>query len=494
MRKAKDQATKVQTKGVSQKEVKDLMKDIFVDDIEVSKNVSIPKEMRSYLESLGDSKMVVRYMSDQYKQIQEFRIRNQNQLRSLVQGYDLAGSDHEKVLMTNLIFAENQEALNKKYIDIITDGIPICQWMKSIVGIGPIFAAALYSTFDVTKASYATNFLSYAGLNDNNNPWLGTEKAKKMIGEAVDNRNEKFKEIEYQFRNELEREGVTDFTAFKKKIIELIKKLVEGEEKKRSKQFDKKSVINFGTKTELAKVYMDLYYDTPWDIFPLIKKAAKDVAKVNAKDFAETPHIYEYLLCLAYPKYAGDMLIQEISDITTRQVVNIKKGIISGMLTKYNSADKKIDFTMPMIKDFESYLAKPPYNIDLKKKCYLIGDSFIKQRSRGSMYGKIYYARLQQETAANEKFAYKDQAEKLLSEKNFDKNKESTKTLMEGKLTASHLTARARRYAVKLFISHVYEAMYYDVYREQPPMPYIIAIEGHHDYIAPEVDYKKFLK
>ena len=97
MRKPKDQATKVQTKGVSQKEVKDLMKDIFVDDIEVSKNVTIPKEMRIYLESLGDSKMVVRYMSDQYKQIQEFRIRNQNQLRSLVQGYDLAGSDHSPI-------------------------------------------------------------------------------------------------------------------------------------------------------------------------------------------------------------------------------------------------------------------------------------------------------------------------------------------------------------------------------------------------------------
>ena len=50
------------------------------------------------------------------------------------------------------------------------------------------------------------------------------------------------------------------------------------------------------------------------------------------------------------------------------------------------------------------------------------------------------------------------------------------------------------RYAVKLFISHVFEAMYFAEFHEEPPKAYVIQYMGHHDYIAPEVDYKKFIK
>ena len=55
----------------------------------------------------------------------------------------------------------------------------------SIKGIGPTLAAGLLAYFDVTGIEYATHFMSYAGLNDNNRPWLGREKTEKIVNEIL---------------------------------------------------------------------------------------------------------------------------------------------------------------------------------------------------------------------------------------------------------------------------------------------------------------------
>ena len=144
------------------------------------------------------------------------------------------------------------------------------------------------------------------------------------------------------------------------------------------------------------------------------------------------------------------------------------------------------------IDDITSFLAKPPYNLELKTKLWLISDIFVKNKNRGSMYGEMYDKRLAYETERNEKLMYKDQAERILKEKNIS-DKKTKECLESGKLTHAHLVARAKRFAVKLFVSHLYEAMYYDKYHEEAPKTYVIAIKGHHDYIAPEVDYHKYL-
>ena len=36
--------------------------------------------------------------------------------------------------------------------------------------------------------------------------------------------------------------------------------------------------------------------------------------------------------------------------------------------------------------------------------------------------------------------------------------------------------------------------MYYDKFKTKAPRAYVIEHMGHHDYIAPEVDYKEFIK
>lgn len=122
-------------------------------------------------------------------------------------------------------------------MDVITEEIPICRWMKSIKGIGPVISAYLYSALVVNvweevdldsipeyvdiagitewkrktnyelgsycrfkgkfyKANqstysvpgtirYGTDFTSYTGLNDNNNPWLGEKGAAEVMKKAL---------------------------------------------------------------------------------------------------------------------------------------------------------------------------------------------------------------------------------------------------------------------------------------------------------------------
>lgn len=54
-------------------------------------------------------------------------------------------------------------------------------------------------------------------------------------------------------------------------------------------------------------------------------------------------------------------------------------------------------------------------------------------------------------------------------------------------LPPAHIHARAKRYAVKLFLAHWFEVAYRDWYAEEPPLPFPIAQRGHVHYISPDV-------
>lgn len=144
-------------------------------------------------------------------------------------------------------------------------------------------------------------------------------------------------------------------------------------------------------------------------------------------------------------------------------------------------------------------LAKIPYNKNLKTTMYLIGKSFILNKNRGSKYGRIYMERLSYETKKNEEGAYADQAKRNLEMKTYKKNTESYKAYIQGKLPQSQLVKRASRYATKIFLNHVYEAMYYDKYGKRAPWPYILCYDPkyadpqHVHYITPEVDYIPYI-
>ena len=131
-----------------------------------------------------------------------------------------------------------------------------------------------------------------------------------------------------------------------------------------------------------------------------------------------------------------------------------------------------------------------PYNKDLKVVCHKIGTSFHKLCNNDkSLYGRLFKERLAYELEKNDKGDYADQAAKILEEKNF-KNKEIKAVYESGKLPISHIYARCERYVTKLFISHAFEAAYFNEYGKMPPAPYALCFcEGHNDYIGPEVPY-----
>ena len=128
---------------------------------------------------------------------------------------------------------------------------------------------------------------------------------------------------------------------------------------------------------------------------------------------------------------------------------------------------------------------KRPWNANLKVLCWKVGQSFMKLRSfDNDIYGKVYEERKVYEIARNDRGGNAESAQVQLNLKRFGQNK--TREILEsGKLPPGQIDARARRYAVKLFLSHLHHVMYEDRFKTAPPKPYIIAVGEHTHFIAP---------
>jgi len=125
---------------------------------------------------------------------------------------------------------------------------------------------------------------------------------------------------------------------------------------------------------------------------------------------------------------------------------------------------------------------KRPWNASLKTLCWKIGESFVKVKSRDKdIYGQYYEQRKVLETANNSVLMYKSQADE--GAKRVGKNTEAYKHYSVGKLPPGHIHARAKRYAVKLFLAHWHETAYREHYKTDPPLPYPIAHMGHVHHI-----------
>jgi hypothetical protein len=123
---------------------------------------------------------------------------------------------------------------------------------------------------------------------------------------------------------------------------------------------------------------------------------------------------------------------------------------------------------------------KRPHNAALKVVCWKIGESFVKVSGiESDVYGKIYLARKAYEQALNDAGQYAAQAEAQLRIKKIGKSTEAYKHYAAGKLPPGHLHARAKRYSVKLFLSHWHAEAYRDRFKREPPLPYPIAHLGH---------------
>lgn len=123
---------------------------------------------------------------------------------------------------------------------------------------------------------------------------------------------------------------------------------------------------------------------------------------------------------------------------------------------------------------------KIPWNASLKTLCWKIGRSFVfVSGHEDAYYAQVYLKRKEYEVAKNAIFDYKAQAEAALANKNFKRDTIAKQFYEKGQLPPAHIDQRARRYAVKLFLSHYHEVAYKLHYGTAPPLPYPIAALGH---------------
>jgi len=150
-----------------------------------------------------------------------------------------------------------------------------------------------------------------------------------------------------------------------------------------------------------------------------------------------------------------------------------------------------------------------PWNAELKTLCYKIGESFVKGRnSEKDMYGHLFGERKLKEWAKNlqggnaEAAAVKAAkvgkdtvaylwysgqinpkwAEDLMkSGKPFPQKfpKKATQGTGVAMLPPAHIHARARRWTVKLFLSHLFEVMYIAHHGREPEQPFVLTMDGH---------------
>lgn len=345
-------------------------KSFYTEDI----SDSLSKEIKASFAVKIPTKEEARFLQDAYYQTQDKRIAIAGQVRSLNQGAD-SKSNNDKNNEENLSFlvwylekTKNMEENIKKALEAFSDSYYISRWAKKVKGIGPVISTVLAANLEIKdKTMHAGNWWSYCGLNDNNRPWLGREKSKTIVEEAIKN------------------------------------------------------------------------HDGVLDDFTVYEVAAKSKWK------------YEWL---------------------ANRAKDSKKG------WKKDELIKACSFI--------------PYNKSLKVLMYKIGHSFrLSKNKPDSLYGRILKEREQYENTKNQNGDYTDQAANILATKNIGKKTIAYSYYSKGQLPPAHIAQRAERYATKLFISHLFEAAWYNKYNEKCPEPYIIGFDesGHNDYIEPEVPY-----
>lgn len=129
---------------------------------------------------------------------------------------------------------------------------------------------------------------------------------------------------------------------------------------------------------------------------------------------------------------------------------------------------------------------KRPWNARLKVVCWKLGESFVKvSGDPEAFYGQAYATRKARESAKNAAGDFAAQAAARLAAARIGKATEAYKHYAAGRLPPAHVHARAKRWAVKLFLAHLHEQLYRQRYGKPPPLPYPIAHLGHAHRIEP---------
>ena len=127
------------------------------------------------------SRQEIKTLVDLYYQMQDFRKAIREQIRSIEN--DESKTTSAVVLDYFLKSTAVIEHNCQKVLELICLNSEVGRWLLQIKGIGPVLAAGCLAYFDVEGKDYATQFISYAGLNDNNRPWIGKTGAEAIMKE-----------------------------------------------------------------------------------------------------------------------------------------------------------------------------------------------------------------------------------------------------------------------------------------------------------------------
>ena len=160
---------------------------------------------------------------------------------------------------------------------------------------------------------------------------------------------------------------------------------------------------------------------------------------------------------------------------------------------------------------------KRPWNATLKTLCWKLGESFVKvSNNENAFYGKVYKQRKEYEIERNLRGELAEQAALVLTKKKIGKDTDAwawysgcltfdqAAQIIVGEgvagsakklagppgsgtpmLPPAHIHSRAKRAAVKLFLSHLHHVWFEIVNGHEPPQPYAIAHLAHAHFIKP---------
>ena len=138
--------------------------------------------------------------------------------------------------------------------------------------------------------------------------------------------------------------------------------------------------------------------------------------------------------------------------------VDITKAPTAGSVWRYAGLDPTMKWEKGQ---------KRPFNAEFKTLCWKIGQSFMKFSGKEQcFYGQLYKQDKARRIAKNEAGEYADRAAQILATKNFKEN-HTKKVLQSGKLPDAQIDAQARRFAVKIFLSH-YHAVAFQAHHGEP--------------------------
>lgn len=126
------------------------------------------RDARIAAERLGDEE--ARFLVNHYYIMQENRIRCEHQVRHLQK----TGKPNASIAFS-MQESDKLEGLIKSFLDRYSRAHPVGVWMRSIRGIGPVFASCFLAYIDVNKGPDARHIWRFAGL-DPTSKW---EKGQK---------------------------------------------------------------------------------------------------------------------------------------------------------------------------------------------------------------------------------------------------------------------------------------------------------------------------